>query len=210
MNQYDSTGSTRTADLTLFPGGSSVPFGIPISSRRRRLATVASATLALAGASAAFSAPAYAAPANDNFANATAIGSSYYDYVTAGGATNETGEPSHGGVAPGATLWYSWTAPTDMKVSLNGYAYNFDYNTVNSAVAVYTGTSLTALTPVVSQYASEWNTSFAAVGGRTYRIALSGPFGDTFRFSWSLNATPKNDPFSAPKVISGATGAVDG
>src|SRR2546427_606877 len=52
-------------------------------------------------------------PANDMFANAQAIGGSSGSATGSNvGATKEAGEPSHAGNPGGASVWYSWTAPS--------------------------------------------------------------------------------------------------
>ena len=187
-----------------------MPFGIPTSEGRRRLATVASATLAIAGASAAFSAPAYAAPSNDMFANAEKIdGTSHFGSASMSGATTEAAEPVHGGTPSAATIWYSWTAPTDMDVSLDGSVEDANAVSQTSTVAVYTGSSLSSLTPVVSKTGSYWSASFAATGGRTYKIAVAGPARSDWT-GWTFMAVPSNDAFAAPKVVSSLTGGLTG
>src|SRR5439155_685200 len=85
-------------------------------------------------------------PANDMFANAQAIGGSSGSATgTNGGGTKETGEPTHAGNIGGASVWYSWTAPSTGQLTLNTTGSGF-----NTLLAVYTGSIVSGLTPVVS------------------------------------------------------------
>jgi len=117
---------------------------------------------------------------NDDFANpqdlvgnnATATGSN-------GGASKQAGEPSHSGTnAGGASVWYRWTAATAGTTTINTCASSFD-----TLLAVYTGSVLNALTPVVKNddsaavcgtSAVQSAVSFTAVPGTQYRIAVDG------------------------------------
>jgi hypothetical protein len=116
------------------------------------------------------------APPNNNFANATlltgtAISVTGYNTL----ATKETGEPNHADNTGGHSVWWRWTAPASGTVSLN--TRNSFYDTT---LAVYTGNTVNALTPIASDddivdgvvQASEL--TFTAIAGTTYRIALDG------------------------------------
>lgn len=115
-----------------------------------------------------------ARPSNDAFAGAEKIPS-------LGGvinednslATSEIGEPFHAGISTvGASLWYSWTPPSDQQVLINTFRSSFP-----TVVAVYTGTSLTSLTPIVSAAATNSGfgvqLAFQAKKSVTYRIAVA-------------------------------------
>jgi hypothetical protein len=115
-----------------------------------------------------------ARPANDNFASRAALSGSPVTLVTSSlGGTKETGEPNHAGSYGGSSLWWSWTAPGDGGVSVSTEGSNFD-----TVLAVYTGTSFTALSPVAADDdGGENNTSrvsFSARAGTTYMIAVDG------------------------------------
>jgi hypothetical protein len=114
------------------------------------------------------------APANDAFASAialtrasgTASGSNRF-------ATKETGEPAHAGNSGSASVWWSITPTRSRKIRLNTAGSNFD-----TTLAVYTGSSVAALTAVVSND-DRGNTlqsavSFNATAGTTYYIAVDG------------------------------------
>jgi hypothetical protein len=149
------------------------------------------------------------APANDSFAAAQAVGPSLP--LSANGttvlATDELGEPDHAGLEPFWSVWYSWTSPDNGPVVVDTCAATFD-----SVLAVYTGSSVAALTPVAANddgedYCEAAGGSSAGSAARfyamtdtTYRIAIdawddTGP-GD---FTLSIRATgPHTQPGSAP------------
>ncbi len=108
-------------------------------------------------------------PVNDNFGNRSVMLTHRWSTTNdTDGATVQNDEPVHQANAVGATVWYSWTAPTNGWASLS----------VNSSVffpvmAVYRGTSLGSLVRVVgSSNVAEaaWN----AQSGVTYQIAVDG------------------------------------
>ena len=121
-------------------------------------------------------------PANDLFANTTPIPNGFFQ--TSGsfiGATTEPGEPVHtnanGNAAFQQTLWWTWTAPTNLGVTTIPVKLTADGVSFPPNLGVYTGTSLANLTSVVP--ASQTNgmtrvASFLATAGTTYRIALGG------------------------------------
>ena len=117
-------------------------------------------------------------PPNDNFVNAQLItGSSGTVNGTNAFATKEAGEPSHepGGNPGGKSVWYRWTAPGSGTAALNTLGSNFD-----TLLAVYTGSSVNALTPIVKNddvdpgVVTISTVQFNAVGGTTYQIAVDG------------------------------------
>ena len=118
--------------------------------------------------------PPAGAPANDAFASAQALsgatGSASGSNVS---ATLQSGEPLHAGVSDGASVWYTWTATSSGVAVIDTAGSSFD-----TLLAVYTGTSLTALTAVAGN--DDYNglhtsqVSFTATTGVTYRIAVAG------------------------------------
>lgn len=133
------------------------------------------------------------APSNDNFSSAAALPSDPSGFVTGNtaNATKELNEPNHAGVAGGASVWFSWTAPSSGQFLFNPH----DANATNFGVnlAIYTGTALDSLTPVVSAYAGisssryQSATVLNATAGVTYLIAIdgfNGIMGD-FKLTWS-------------------------
>ncbi len=81
-----------------------------------------------------------------NYTNATSLtgvwGSITQDNTD---ATPLPGEPSIAGFAPNAPVWYQWTAPQDGEVALDTIGSVGD-----TVLAVYTGSSLTALNQVAA------------------------------------------------------------
>src|SRR5204863_8885848 len=106
-------------------------------------------------------------PHNDEFAQRAPL-SGYVagDWVTLAGSTAETGEPNHQGIPPVASAWWTWTAPGSGPVAWQ--------NSLGAAVAVYTGNSLSGLTPVAGRtnYYPGF-LGFDATAGVTYQIALN-------------------------------------
>jgi hypothetical protein len=128
------------------------------------------------------------APANDFFANRIVLSGSS---VTSGGtnvkATRESGEPRHAGNAGGRSVWWTWTAPASGTVTIDTAGSNFD-----TLLAVYTGTSVSALTPVASNDDAGGGTvssrvTFAATAGRQYQIAVDGYGGASGSIALRLN-----------------------
>ncbi|HEX8834334.1 MAG TPA: hypothetical protein VF719_09035, partial [Abditibacteriaceae bacterium] len=139
------------------------------------------------------------APANDNFASARiltgaagAVDGTTYD------ATRQTGEPTHGDSESGS-IWYKWTAPTTGFVGFES----------DRAPSIYTGTSLTALTPVNSTTVDE-EIRFKATAAAVYYIAVIKDYQTDIRLGWRYLSRPLNDDFASAATISGAAGAIDG
>lgn len=126
----------------------------------------------------------YGAPVaatNDNFADAITItGTSGKVTGTTSGATRETGEPVHvTGVASTASIWYKWTPTATGTATFATSGSNYD-----TLLAVYTGTSLSHLTKVVSNDDATATVKTSALSfepkvGTTYYIAVDGYFNAT-------------------------------
>jgi hypothetical protein len=119
------------------------------------------------------------APANDNFANARVIGGNAGTVAGSNtGASKEPGEPNHAGNAGGSSVWYSWTAPGSGSWQLDTAGSSFD-----TLLAVYTGTSVAALSLVASNDDSGIGVTsqltFNATAGTTYYFAVDGYGGVT-------------------------------
>jgi hypothetical protein len=113
-------------------------------------------------------------PANDNFNNSQLLtGVAVMASTNTVGATKQSGEPNHAGNAGGSSVWYRWTAPAAGTWSLDTAGSSF-----NTLLAVYTGTTLTGLSPVASSLVSSGSATnslaFTAVAGVTYQIAADG------------------------------------
>ncbi|MBI3885067.1 MAG: immunoglobulin domain-containing protein [Opitutae bacterium] len=137
-------------------------------------------------------------PANDNFASATALGTTAGDappFNVQGdnvNATKEPGEPNHAGNAGGHSVWWKWTAPGNFRVSVFSANSNF-----NTALAVYTGAAVNALTPVRPvpfTVAGPGMFFFDATPGITYHIAVDGVDGATGNITLALGALATTPP----------------
>ncbi len=118
---------------------------------------------------------------NDDFAERVSL-AGQTNQVTASnlGATKEPGEPNHGGNAGGRSVWWTWTAHLTGPVLVSTRNSTFD-----TALAVYTGTTLASLALVAenddanpADPAAGSVVLFAGVAGQTYQIAVDG-----YRFS---------------------------
>src|SRR4051794_5442511 len=132
------------------------------------LALVAGATLG--SASVAQATP----PANDDFPGQTLTGLPVSAAGTNVEATKQTGEPNHAGDVGGASVWYTWTAPSSGSVHVNTCNTN-----IETSLGVYTGSAVGSLTEVASNgfgndATCESSLDFIATSGITYRIAVDG------------------------------------
>jgi len=155
-------------------------------------------------------------PANDDFANAEVIaapsGSVNGSTVA---ATKESNEPAHARSFGGASIWYRWTAPARGRASFDTCGTSFD-----TVLAVYTGSVIDALTPVVANddgtcpgnFSRQSSLAFMATTGAVYWIAIDG-FGSaagSTTLTWSLILPPGNDDFANAETIAGGSGTVSG
>lgn len=124
-------------------------------------------------------------------------------------ATLEVGEPQHlPGSTGGRSVWWSWTAPADMPVTLSTEGSGID-----TVLSAYTGTNVNVLTRVGSDDNSGPGDSsllsFNAVAGTTYSFAIDG-FGIT-QGPLQLALNPgANDHFSNCVVITTGSGSLSG
>jgi len=135
-----------------------------------------------------------APPVNDNFANAaTVTGCCLSVTGTTLEATKEAGEPNHAGNIGGHSVWYKWTYSLSY---LSGYTVTTRQSSspFDTLLAVYTGSSVNALTLVASNddYGSTpTNTTstlfFRAVPGTTYYFAVDGFNGAMGNFTLGLD-----------------------
>ena len=157
-----------------------------------------------------------AAPANDNFAAASPLGATFNVVGTTVDATGEPGEPDHADVSYGSfendpdfvcpdnegegpfeplcqtSVWFNWTAETSGTRTFQTCVNDFD-----TILAVYTGSSVSALTEIASNDDTECGASglgsvvtFNAAVGTTYRIAVAGFDAEEGTFTLSTNAPP--------------------
>ena len=129
-------------------------------------------------------------------------------------ATFETGEPAHADSAGGASLWYSWTAPVTGR-----FVFDTIGSDIDTLLAIYTGTAVNALTPLVSNddidntagnHASR--VSLNAVAGTVYRIAVDGWSGlrGNVALSWSQAAAAVITSFSPGAGAAGTIVTING
>jgi hypothetical protein len=130
-------------------------------------------------------------PPNDAFANCVTL-TGAAGQVTGHniGATKQPGELAHAGNIGGHSVWYCWTAPTNGVWIFD--TINSDFDTL---LAIYTGTAVNSLTPIVSDDDSGGNNksrvSLSAAGGTNYRIAVDGSSGATgiINLRWATLST---------------------
>ncbi|MEO7600442.1 MAG: PQQ-binding-like beta-propeller repeat protein, partial [Opitutus sp.] len=146
-------------------------------------------------------------PFNDTFAERSVVsGANVRIRSNNEGATVDSGEPSHAGIASTTSLWWSWTAPSSSKVA---------FDTVGSSYAttlgVYTGSGY-PLQSVASNSGTTATTGsrvlLDVVGGTTYQIAVAGRISAFGYTSLRIGTVPKNDDFSNAELITGASVSV--
>ncbi|QYM77934.1 S8 family serine peptidase [Horticoccus luteus] len=158
-------------------------------------------------------------PGNDAFASPLVLnGASVRVTATNANCTREVGEPQILSQAGGHSLWYQWTAPATARVQVAAYSTDLD-----PLLAIYTGSSLTALTLVAASDDTNGQPAslctLNAVAGVTYRIAVDSKAADVVgQFTLTLvdslwQATTGNNLTSSPAVAPDGSvyvGSVDG
>lgn len=163
---------------------------------RKRFVSIVRAALVLSSTAVASSLAA-APPPNDDFANAIELeGSSGRTVGWNVEAGLEPGEPLHGGVTGGASVWWRWVATSTGAAKFDTFGSGFD-----TLLSVYTGDSLRALTTVAmsddSGLESQSSVLFPAQSGTVYHIAVDGFFGDAgaILLSWqAIEPAPCREP----------------
>jgi hypothetical protein len=148
-----------------------------------------------------------AAPANDSFAMPTVIPGDIVGWgesaVTTVDASGEVGEPDHAGVSlPLESVWFRWT-PTDSGRTTVSTCASQGFDTT---LAVYTGSSVDALTEVTSNddgCGLQSIVKFFATAGTTYSIALDGAEAEDGSASMFLQRgmVTSNDDFANALVL---------
>ncbi len=134
-------------------------------------------------------------PANDDFANRAFLTDNAATVAaTNQNATVQPGEPNHAGKPGGASLWWSWTAQVSGPVTVSTLGSSID-----TLLAVYTGSSLTNLQVVAANDddpdgGSTSRLSFIAVAGTQYSIAVDSFGGATGVIQLNLQATQPAGP----------------
>ncbi len=112
---------------------------------------------------------------NDNFANAAMVSGT--NFTALGSNTDAGREPGEALIAPragGRSVWYTWTAPSTAKISLDTNGSSFD-----TLLGVYTGPSVSQLTKVASNDDAGPGRltsalSFQAHAGTSYYFCVDG------------------------------------
>ncbi|MDB6079523.1 MAG: hypothetical protein JWO82_3270 [Akkermansiaceae bacterium] len=147
-----------------------------------------------------------AAPVNDNFASrSTLAGPVVHASANNEGATKQSGEPAHAGVAATYSVWWEWTAPSSGTVTIDTSG-----SAAQPRLAVYTGTAVNALTSVASDtivFPETFSSvTFNAVAGTKYEIAADSfdrSRGDIALNIVSASSVPANDAFASATVWNG-------
>jgi hypothetical protein len=139
-----------------------------------------------------------ATPPNDAFAAAADIGTREAAVISESteGASREPGEPGHPFDLEGASVWYRWTAPRDMRAEFFPCRAGF-----HPVISVFAGATITGTTPVgvpapplpsslPCMLSGLQGTAFDAVAGTTYSISVDGADGSWGRFDIELQPVP--------------------
>jgi outer membrane protein assembly factor BamB/subtilisin family serine protease len=152
---------------------------------------------------------------NDAFASAQPVtGRSFAVDANNATATREPNEPRILNRNGGRSLWYSWVAPATRRYHVSAFAPTG----ADTILGVYTGTALTNLALVTSSvdygsgidFISSAATSFTAIAGTTYWIAVDTENGTSGEFTlaltdseWEFNAG--HDFYASPSVATDGT-----
>ncbi len=140
-------------------------------------------------------------PFNDDFADGAVLqGEIAIVRNSNTNATSETGEPAHAGRLS-RSLWWTWTAPSAGLVQINTRGSLGD-----TQLAVYTGSSIGALTAVASNDNESAGfltsrVSFTATTGTTYRIAVDSTSAGLVVMN--LTSAAANDAFASAQELTG-------
>ena len=138
-------------------------------------------------------------PLNDDYAGRTRINSAEVELSPVmEGATLQSGEPSHPGNPTSGTIWYAWTPgrSTSSFIEVRG-------GDNVAMVAIYTGSSLTNLSLVASNYSPTSGyakkVEFTANSSTTYLVAVALANGKTpanTNVALKFSSPPVNDNFA--------------
>jgi hypothetical protein len=152
---------------------------------------------------------------NDNFDFADNLFSRTAQSVTGTtiGGSKEPGEPNHFGNPGGKSIWFKWIAPAGNSRSYTfstrgSTKTNLPTQSANTVMAVYSGTSVNALTQVAGNefFIDETNqVTFVPTPGATYYIAVdgnnSGAGAETVNvvLSWEVSRATRTADFDVDK-----------
>ena len=124
-------------------------------------------------------------------------------------ATTEGGEPNHGNVAGGKSMWWTWTAPSSGRVSVSLDGSSFD-----TTLGIYRGTDLNGLASIAQDNDSGAGSCsrviFNATGGVAYQIAVDGYNGASGDIKLRLQPGLLNDAFADRLQLTGSADYVMG
>ncbi|HKF14393.1 MAG TPA: S8 family serine peptidase, partial [Gaiellaceae bacterium] len=189
----DNRSSTDTTSKVTFPVSAGATYRVALDGKNGAAGYVSfsySATLS--------------GPANDGFANREALtGASGTVFASNAGATSEAGEPGSESFPQPMSIWYRWTPPKSglYCFDVNGSATGRDFD-------LYTGSSLTSLTPAGVKVGGgrSGQIYLVAAAGATYVIRLNDQYnpGD-WLLNWSDGvsaATPDTTPPEGNPTVS--------
>lgn len=130
-------------------------------------------------------------PGNDAFASAF-VATTSTQTGSNRGATSEAGEPLPTIGAPGASVWWTWTADATGPAAISTIGSDFD-----TVLAIWDGSSLGGLTLLAENDDADGLTSevsFPAVAGHSYRVAVYGAGGQEGNIQLTI------DPFETISV----------
>jgi hypothetical protein len=143
------------------------------------------------------------APANDDFGG-RALGQPNGSFLgTTDDATQQTGEPDHGGATAEHSVWFSWFAPLDGQVTFGAASGDF-----TPVVDAYSGSAVDALTPLAEGGAT---VELEVVAGEIYAIVVDGTAGGSgpFELTWTtVPDPPANDDFDDAQALAPPSGYV--
>ncbi len=118
-------------------------------------------------------------------------------------ATKEAGEPNHGDVSGGKSVWWTWTAPANGIVNIGTDGSSFD-----TTLGVYQGTDVASLTTVFEDddagTGSRSRAVFNATVGVTYQIAVDGYAGASGDIQLTVKMGVPNDAFANRLQLAGS------
>jgi hypothetical protein len=144
-------------------------------------------------------------PSNDNFTNATSITGLTGSLTSSNtNATQESGETVPlAGDGTLSSVWWGWVAPASGTAVIDTIGSNFD-----TVLSVYTGSSVSLLSLTGSDDDGGGNVAsrlqFAAVGGVTYKIQVTGYGGATgsITLNWAITGVPLDTTPPSLSIIS--------
>jgi hypothetical protein len=153
------------------------------------------------------------APLNDEFARRIVLsGTNASTTGTSVAATKESGEPAHAGNGGGHSVWWTWTAPANGRLTVTTSGSGFD-----TLLAVYTGDSVSALTLKAANDDATGSdtTSLVALdvtAGTNYQIAVDGYNGAEGLLHLGLAFAPasSNDDFANRITLAGSMATASG